>query len=196
MCRLEAKIEKLNKDLAKELAIVRKPGISKSAQMHAKKKAMNILKQKKMYEEHRDKASHTRMTVDHQRYTKESAAETVDFVKTMQASNAAMKKWQKQTKELDPDYVMDVMDDVQEMQSVFDELNQATSLYEIPFEVDDAELEAEMDLLGDELLEEEEDTEVPVYLQDIELPAAPVESGFQQSEHSESLGDRNNPLVQ
>lgn len=145
-----------------------------------------------MYEQHRDRTMATRFNVDNQRYNNDSLQDTIEYVKTMKATNKEMKKLRKERKELDPDYVMDIMEDLQQTNEQFEEVRDAVSIYDVPLDVDDSDLMAEMDMLGEELLQDIANEETPVYLQEFELPNAPAN---QEREEREDLQE-SNPLVQ
>lgn len=103
----------------------------------------------------------------------ESAQATVQTVAAMKQANTQMKKTLK--KDLNIDAVEDIADDMAEMLEDFNEINEALGNNYATPDLDEADLDAELDMLGDELEEELglEDS-VPSYLQG-PLPTQPTD---------------------
>ena len=99
--------------------------------------------------------------------------DTVTTVAAMKSANAQLKQ---QYKQFNIDQIEDMTDDLADMMEDMNEINEAMGRsYATPDDVDEADLEAELDLLEDELEEEDAQTEAaPAYLQPSELPAEPA----------------------
>jgi len=133
-----------------------------------KRRAMETLKRKKMYEQQRDQMAA-------QSFNIEQTAFAIDSIKDSQVAVEAMKDAAKtlkaEHKKINLDQVEDLQDDLAEMHEDMEELNEVMGRsYGLPDELDEADLDAELACLEDELegLEEEE-AGVPSY-----LPSAPT----------------------
>lgn len=179
MCRLDRKIARIDGDLRKYRDAMKsmRPGPSLE---QAKKRAMVAMKQKKQLEAQRDKIVDNVMRLDEARYTTSAMQDQAEMVKALKVASKEMKIQMKKTKELDVDHVHDIMDELQDQRDQFEELQMAMSSYDVPVEIDDAELMAEMDLLGEEVAEEVEAEGTPAYMMDI--PEAPQERVREEAE--------------
>ena len=97
-------------------------------------------------------------------------------VAALKASNAQLKQTLKQ--DLDVDAVEDLTDDMADLMEDFNEINDALGRnFATPDDLDEADLDAELELLEDELEDEADvladDTATPSYLQASNLPAVP-----------------------
>ena len=169
---MDLKIAKLDADLRKHREAIRALGSRPGPALEqAKKRAMNVLKQKRMLEIQRDKLQENSMRLDDARYTTSAMQDQAEMVKALKVASKEMKTQIKKTKELDIDHVNDIMDELQEQKDYFEEVQMAMSSYDVPLDIDDSELMAEMDMLGEEVAEEALADETPAYMMDI--PDAP-----------------------
>lgn len=168
---MDRKIARFDGDLRKYRDAMKsmRPGPSLE---QIKKRALGVMKQKKMLEGQRDKIMDNVMRLDETRYTTSAMQDQAEMVKALKAASKEMKVQMKKTKELDVDHVHDIMDELQDQRDQFEELQMAMSSYDVPVDIDDAELMAEMDLLGEEVAEEAETEGTPAYMMDI--PDAPM----------------------
>ncbi|KAJ2657129.1 Vacuolar protein-sorting-associated protein 60 [Coemansia sp. RSA 1200] len=133
-----------------------------------KQKALRILKQKKMYEDQRDQLTQQSFNMETTVFATENISNTMSTIQAMQDANKALKK---QYKNIDIDKIYDIQD---EMADLVEQANEVQELmgrsYNVPDDLDEQDLEAELDALGDDLGFEEND--VPSYLnnQEPELP--------------------------
>lgn len=165
---LDARIAKLDTELRKHRDAIKAMGARGGPALEqAKKRAMNVLKQKKVLEGQRDKITANVMRIDETRYTTSALEDQVEMVQALKIAANTMKKQMKKTKELDPDHVEDIMEDLQDAQERLDDLNEAMGAYDVPVDVDDSELMYEMDLLGEEVAKEALADETPAYALDI-----------------------------
>ena len=88
---LDTKIQKLDKELARYTDQLKKmkPGPAKQA---VQKRAMTILKQKKMYEGQKEKTVQQQFNMDQIMFAQEGLKETADTVVAMKDANKALKK--------------------------------------------------------------------------------------------------------
>ena len=135
------------------------------------KRALEVLKRKRMYEQQRDMAAGQQFNIDQTNFSLESAKASITTVAAMKAANKELKRTIQ--KDLDIDDIDGLADDMAELMDDFNDINEALGRnFATPYDLDEADLDAELDLLGDELEEElaEEAAEsLPSYL----LPAQP-----------------------
>merc|ERR1712224_1155217 len=103
----------------------------------------------------------------------ESAKANIQTIAAMKGANQELKKTMKH--DLNIDDVEDLADDMAELMDEFNDINEALGQnFATPDDIDEADLDAELELLEDELFEEEEaaETTTPSYLQ-TSLPDTP-----------------------
>jgi charged multivesicular body protein 5 len=168
---MDAKIEGLEKELRVFKDKIKKSK-SPAAKKQCQKRALEILKRKRMYEKQRDMAAGQQFNIDQASFGIESAKANVSTIAAMKAANKELKRTLK--KDLDIDEVDDLADDMAELMDDFDQINEALGRnFSTPDDLDEADLDAELEMLGDELedelFEENEADSTPSYL----LPAQP-----------------------
>lgn len=169
---LETKIGKLDAELRgyrDKLKNSKSPAVKKNLQ----KRAMDVLKRKKMYETQRDNLAAQQFNIDQAAFSIESAKANIETVAAMKTANKELKKTIQ--KDLDVDAIEDITDDMAEMMDEFNEINEALGRnFATPEEIDETDLEAELEMLGDELEELEDEADAtPSYLAD-NLPSQPT----------------------
>ncbi|KAI8115719.1 hypothetical protein FF38_11030 [Lucilia cuprina] len=147
---LDVKIAKLNGELS---TYQQKLGKMKEgpAKQHLKTQAMRILKQRKQIESQRDQ-------LQSQSWNMEQATMTQDNLKntmlTLDAMKSANKELKKQYGKVDIDKIESMQDEMADLMDLNDEIqNTMSRSYEVPDEINEEELDAELDLLYDEELE-------------------------------------------
>jgi len=177
---LDEKIKKLDAQLAEHKKVIAKT--RGAAQQAAKRRAMNVLKQKRMYEGQREQLYQQQFNLENASFTTQAMKDSVTQVQAMQAANKELKKAFK-AKELDINAIEKLQDEMADMQDLSNEINETLGqCYGVPDEIDEDELMGELALLEDELANEAEEIgegEVPSYLQD-EMPDAPTADTAQQ----------------
>lgn len=177
---LDTRIAKLEAELRKHRDAIKALGARGGPALdQAKKRALHVLKQKRMLEGQRDKLAENVMRIDETRFTTSALEDQAEMVQALKIAAKTMKKQMKKTKELDPDHVNEVMDDLQDAKDQLDDLNEVMRAFDVPVDVDDDELMYEMDLLGDEVANEALAEETPAYAMD--LPEIPVGLGVDTS---------------
>mmetsp|Transcript_10554 Transcript_10554/g.13370 ORF Transcript_10554/g.13370 Transcript_10554/m.13370 type:complete len:216 (-) Transcript_10554:216-863(-) len=170
---MDVKIAALDKELTgykQKLSTTKNPSAKKTIQ----KRAIEVLKRKRMYEQQRDMLMGQQFNMDQAAFGMDSAKATVESVAAMKAANTELKKHMKTN--LNVDDVDDLADDLAEMMEEMNEINEALGRnFATPEDVTEAELEAELDLLEDEFedLDGAEDA-APSYLQEAALPENPT----------------------
>ena len=137
------KIQQTDKELRAQLTIMRTSG-NPTAKAQAKKKATQLLKKKKMYENHYNNLSGTQMTVDSANVECQMMKDNLDIVRAMKDTVDVQKQTMKEMGGIDSMY--DIMDEMAEIKEEQEEMNQE---FQRNYDVDvgDEELEAELDAL-------------------------------------------------
>jgi len=171
--RLDQKIRRLDEQLAKHRDQIRR---SKGpAQEAAKRRALQVLKQKRLYEGQRSQLYDQQFNLEQTAFTAESMKSNVDTVVAMKSAAKDMKK-QMKSKHLDIDRIDKMTDDMADLMEASNEIQEALGRnYNIDAEVDEEDLMGELDALEEDILAEPE-RETPSYLQMEEpsYPEAPV----------------------
>ncbi|KAL3918631.1 MAG: hypothetical protein SGARI_007414 [Bacillariaceae sp.] len=146
---------------------------SPAAKKTLQKRAMEVLKRKRMYEGQRDMIAGQQFNIDQATFGIESAKANVQTVAAMKSAGAQLKSTLKN--DLDIDAVEDLADDMAEMMEDFNDINEALGRnFATPDDLSETDLEAELEMLEDELEADElEEDATPAYLQAIGLPAVP-----------------------
>jgi len=147
---------------------------SPAAKKQLQKRAMEVLKRKRMYEQQRDTVAGQQFNIDQASFGIESAKANIETVAAMKAANTELKRTMK--KDLNIDEVEDIAEDMAELMDDFNEINDALGRsFATPDYIDEADLDAELELLEDEFEEEalELEDSTPAYLQTSSMPAVP-----------------------
>lgn len=179
---LGGRVDEMDKKIAgleQELRVYKdkiKKARSPAAKQAVQKRAMEVLKRKKMYENQRDMVAGQQFNIDQASFGIESAKANVQTIAAMKGANQELKRTMKQ--DLNVDDVYDLADDMAEMMDDFNEINEALGQnFSTPDDIDEADLDAELELLEDEMFEEEAAEAVnatPSYLQTNEMPVTPT----------------------
>mmetsp|Transcript_27608 Transcript_27608/g.70989 ORF Transcript_27608/g.70989 Transcript_27608/m.70989 type:complete len:218 (+) Transcript_27608:226-879(+) len=170
---LDEKIKKLDQQLIEHRNTIKKT--RGAAQEAAKRRAMNVLKQKRMYENQREQLYSQQFNLENAAFTTQAIQDSVTQVQAMQSANKELKKAFK-AKELDLNAIEKLQDEMADMMDISNEINETLGQsYGVPDEIDESELMGELEALEDEMANETEQSEVPSYLQepDLGLPDAP-----------------------
>ena len=149
--QMDAKIASLEKEL-KGYKDKIKMSKSPAAKQALQKRALEVLKRKRMYEGQRDQLMGQQFNIDSVGFSIESAKANISTVASLKAANKELKQHLKQ--DLNIDDVDDLADDMAELMEDFNEINEALGRnFATPEDIDEADLDAELDMLGDELEE-------------------------------------------
>ncbi|KAI3438934.1 hypothetical protein D9Q98_001348 [Chlorella vulgaris] len=190
---MDEKIRKLDEQLAKHRDIIKKtrPG---PAQEAAKRRALVVLKQKRLYEGQRDQLYNQQFNVEQTSFAMTSMQDTVHTVSAMKAAGKEMKGFMKNNDlkieniEKLHDEMSDMLDYHQEIQDVMG------SAFGVPEDLDEEELMGELDALEDDLAAETTTGgSVPAYLQDVDLPEAPT--GQVQPQQAQAADEFGLPAI-
>lgn len=169
---VDEKIKKLDAELAKHREIIKKarPG---PAQEAAKRRAMQVLKQKRLYEGQRESLYNQQFNLEQVSFAAQSAKDTAVQVQAMQAASKELKT-QFKSKEFNIDVIDALNDEMADLMDYSNEIQETLGRnYNIPDDIDEEELLGELDALEADMALEEAGEEVPSYLQDEALPDAP-----------------------
>uniref|UniRef100_W6NHK3 Charged multivesicular body protein 5 n=1 Tax=Haemonchus contortus TaxID=6289 RepID=W6NHK3_HAECO len=151
---IEKKIAKLDGELVKlrDQMVKMREGPSKNM---IKQKALRILKQKRMYENQKAQLDQQAFNVDQSNFAIQGMKDTQV---TVAAMKTGLKTMQREYKKLNIDKIEDLQDQMEDMLDMNNEIQEAMSRqYDTP-DIDEADLEAELAMLGDELDLGETDT--------------------------------------
>lgn len=144
---IDVKLTKLNAELSAHQAKLSKmrDGPGKTA---LKQKALKVLQQRKMYESQRDQ-------LQSQSWNMEQAGMMQDNLKntmtTVDAMKTTTKELRKQYGKVNIDKIEKLQDEMADLMDVGNEIQDAISRsYDVPEDVDEAELDAELEALGEE----------------------------------------------
>jgi len=167
---MDAKIKDLEDQLRGYKDKIKKTK-SPAAKKQLQKRALDVLKRKRMYESQRDTAAAQQFNIDQTAFSLESSKATVSTIAAMKSANKELKAVIR--KDLDIDAVDDLADEMAELMDDFNEINETLGQnFATPDDLDEADLDAELEMLGDELEElegEEAEAATPSYL----MPATP-----------------------
>ncbi|KAL9558005.1 hypothetical protein MBANPS3_001105 [Mucor bainieri] len=167
---VEVKVKKLDAELTRYRDQLKKmrDGPAKDIDVNQKtvqQKALRVLKQKKLYEAQRDNLQQQSFNMEQAQMTTENLRNVMATVDAMQTANKEMKK---QYKNVNLDKIDQLQDEMEDLMEQANEVQETLGRsYNLPDDIDEDDLEAELDALGDEL--EFDDEEVPSYLQEDEL---------------------------
>lgn len=184
---IDDKIRKLDAQLADYKRKMNSTN-SAAAKRSYKQKALQLLKQRKMYEKQREQLYGQQFNVDQAKFAIQSAKDNAQMVSAMKDTSKELKQAYKKIDINDVENLQDEMNDLFEMgEEVNEVLGQA---YGVP-EVDEDELMGELDALDDEI-ELGDTDEVPSYLKDA-AEREKVES--KASEENQELDELGLPKI-
>ena len=143
---IDEKINKLDKELMRYTDQMKKmkPG---PAKVSVQKKAMSLLKQKKMYENQKEKTMAQQFNVDQIMMAQDTLKETAGTVAAMKDASKALKK---QFKTIKIDQVEDLQDDMSDLLEQAEEVQNALGRSYATDDIDEADLEAELAAMEDD----------------------------------------------
>ncbi|KAF2749702.1 charged multivesicular body protein-like protein 5 [Sporormia fimetaria CBS 119925] len=184
---IDVKLAKLNAELTtyqQRLGKMRN-GPGKTA---IKQKALKVLQQRKMYEAQRDQ-------LQAQSWNMEQAGMMQDNLKntmiTVDAMKTTTKELKKQYGKVNIDKIEKLQDEMADLMDVGNDIQDAISRsYDVPEEVDEDELDAELEALGEEVELEGigESSGVPAFLMDDAAPPQFIDEPPEPSKVKEAAG--------
>lgn len=120
-------------------------GPGKSALKH---KALKLLQRRKMYEGQRDQMQQQSWNMEQASMMTDNLKNVMTTVDVMKTTNKALRK---QYGKVDVDRIERMQDEMQDLMDVGNEIQDSLSRsYDVPEDVDEAELDAELEALGEE----------------------------------------------
>lgn len=184
---LEDKIKSLDSEIVKHRDTMTKSR-NATARAQAKQRALQLMKQKKLYENQLMQLRNQSFNMEQARFNTEMMKDTMMQVDAMKGAKEAMSS---QYGEINLDEIEDLQDDLEDMFLDVNEVQEIMSRsFGLPDGLDEADLEAElMDLEVDF-----EDEEVPSYLTDLEisneLPSVPRTTPALAQATAQPMGQR------
>lgn len=185
---IDVKLSKLNAELSTYQSKLSKmrDGPGKAA---IKKKALKTLQQRKMYESQRDQMQQQSWNMEQAGMMQDNLKNVMTTVDAMKTTNKALKQ---QYGKVDIDKIERMQDEMQDLMDVGNEINESISrAYEVPDDVDEAELDAELEALGEDLAYEQESglgESMPGFMQDEVAPPTFVDEPPEQGKVKEVAG--------
>ncbi|CAL5874777.1 uncharacterized protein PFLUO_LOCUS9079 [Penicillium psychrofluorescens] len=184
---IDVKLAALNSELTTYQAKIAKmrDGPGKNA---LRQKALKVLQRRKQYEAQRDQLSQ-------QSWNMEQAGMMQDNLKnvmtTVDAMKTTTKELKKQYGKVDIDKIERMQDEMADLMEVGNEIQESISrAYDVPEDVDEAELDAELEALGEESMFESSMAEsaMPSFLQDEVAPPQFIDEPPEQAQLKEPAG--------
>lgn len=184
---IDVKLAALNAELSTYQAKIAKmrDGPGKTA---LRQKALKVLQRRKQYEAQRDQLSQ-------QSWNMEQAGMMQDNLKnvmtTVDAMKTTTKELKKQYGKVDVDKIEQMQDEMADLMEVGNEIQESISrAYDIPEDVDEAELDAELEALGEESMFESSmgESAMPSFLQDEVAPPQFIDEPPEQHKVKEAAG--------
>jgi charged multivesicular body protein 5 len=135
-----------------------------------KAKALKVLQRRKMYESQRDQLQSQSWNMEQAGMMQDNLKNVMTTVDAMKTTNKALKQ---QYGKINIDQIERIQDEMADLMDLGNEINESISrAYDVPEDVDEAELDAELEALGEDMMFEEQSgvgEGVPGFLQD-EVP--------------------------
>jgi charged multivesicular body protein 5 len=184
---IDVKLAALNSELStyqSKMAKMR-DGPGKNA---LRQKALKVLQRRKQYEAQRDQLSQ-------QSWNMEQAGMMQDNLKnvmtTVDAMKTTTKELKKQYGKVDVDKIEQMQDEMADLMEVGNEIQESISrAYDVPEDVDEAELDAELEALGEESMFESSmgESAMPSFLQDEVAPPQFIDEPPEEHKVKEAAG--------
>jgi charged multivesicular body protein 5 len=145
-----------------------------------KAKALKVLQRRKMYESQRDQLQQQSFNMEQANMMQDNLKNVMTTVDAMKTTNKSLKQ---QYGKINIDKIEKMQDEMADLMEMGNEINESISrAYDVPEDVDEAELDAELEALGEDMMFEEGQgigTESVGYLQDevptfVDEPPQPV----------------------
>lgn len=190
---LDAKITALDRELVRHREAIRRARAG-AAQDAAKRRALVVLKQRKMYESQREQLYGQKFNVEQMAFASENARDAVETVRAMKAASKELKTAFK-AKEFNLEEIDALNDDMADLLDLGEEIQASLGRnYNVPDGLDEDDLLEELDALELDMLEEEEEA-VPSYLQEEALPEAPEGEPVVLPDAGRKEGEESTPAV-
>lgn len=154
-----------------------------------KSKALKVLQQRKKYEAQRDQLQQQSWNMEQANMMQDNLKNVMTTVDAMKTTNKALKQ---QYGKIDIDKIERMQDEMADLMEMGNDINESISrAYDVPEDVDEAELDAELEALGEDMMYEQESgvgEGVPGFLQDEVVPPTFVDEPPVQGKVKEPAG--------
>lgn len=153
-----------------------------------RQKALKVLQRRKQYESQRDQLSQQSWNMEQAVMMQDNLKNTATTVDAMKTTTKSLKK---QYGKFDVDKIDQMQDEMADLMDVGNEIQESISRsYDVPEEVDEAELDAELEALGEETMLEDSTGEsaMPSFMQDEVAPPQFIDEPPEQNQVKEAAG--------
>ncbi|KAA8648738.1 hypothetical protein EYZ11_008042 [Aspergillus tanneri] len=184
---IDVKLAALNSELSTyQTKIARmRDGPGKTA---LRQKALKVLQRRKQYEAQRDQLSQQSWNMEQAGMMQDNLKNVMTTVDAMKTTTSTLKK---QYGKIDIDKIERMQDEMADLMEVGNEIQESISrAYDVPEDVDEAELDAELEALGEETMMESSmgESTMPSFLQDEVAPPQFIDEPPEQTKVKEPAG--------
>ncbi|KAL1856588.1 Vacuolar protein-sorting-associated protein 60 [Paecilomyces lecythidis] len=184
---IDVKLAALNSELSTYQARMSKmrDGPGKNA---LRQKALKVLQRRKQYEAQRDQLSQQSWNMEQAGMMQDNLKNTMTTVDAMKTTTKTLKK---QYGKIDIDQIERMQDEMADLMEIGNEIQESISrAYDVPEDVDEADLDAELEALGEENMFETSVGEdaVPSFLQDEVAPPTFIDEPPEEGKVKEAAG--------
>ena len=186
---VDVKVAKLNAELTtyQQRMSRMRDGPGKNA---LKQKALKILQQRKMYEGQRDQLQSQSWNMEQAGMMQDNLKNTMTTVDAMKTTTKELKK---QYGKINIDKIEKMQDEMADLMDVGNDIQESISRsYDVPEDVDEAELDAELEALGEEQefdsLGLESEGTMPAFMQDESNPPQFIDEPLDHGKVKEAAG--------
>ncbi|KAL6234821.1 hypothetical protein BDW75DRAFT_211289 [Aspergillus navahoensis] len=181
---IDVKLAALNSELSSYQSKLSKmrDGPGKNA---IKQKALKVLQRRKQYEAQREQLSQQSWNMEQAGMMQDNLKNVMTTVDAMKTTTKTLKK---QYGNIDIDKIERMQDEMADLMEIGNEINESISrAYDIPEDVDEAELDAELEALGEDSLFESSmgESAVPSFMQDEVAPPQFIDEPPEQTKVKE-----------
>ena len=154
-----------------------------------RQKALKVLQRRKQYEAQRDQLSQQSWNMEQAGMMQDNLKNTMTTVDAMKTTTKTLKK---QYGKVDIDQIEKLQDEMADLMEAGNEVQESLSrAYDVPEDVDEADLDAELEALGEESMFENElggESAVPGFMQDEVAPPQFVDEPLDEAKVKEPAG--------
>ncbi|OGM42678.1 charged multivesicular body protein 5 [Aspergillus bombycis] len=181
---IDVKLAALNSELSTYQSKIAKmrDGPGKNA---LRQKALKVLQRRKQYEAQRDQLSQQSWNMEQAGMMQDNLKNVMTTVDAMKTTTKTLKK---QYGKIDVDQIERMQDEMADLMDIGNEIQESISrAYDVPEDVDEAELDAELEALGEETMFENSmgESAMPSFLQDEVAPPQFIDEPPEQTKVKE-----------
>ncbi|EFR03849.1 charged multivesicular body protein 5 [Nannizzia gypsea CBS 118893] len=154
-----------------------------------RQKALKVLQQRKRYEGQRDQLSQQSWNMEQAGMMQDNLRNVMTTVDAMKTTTKSLKQ---QYGKLDIDQIERMQDEMQDLMDMGNEIQDSISrAYDVPEDVDEADLDAELEALGEEAMFEQAmggEEAIPSFMQDEVAPPQFIDEPPEQNKMKEVAG--------